>query len=111
MTFKLWSCLNYAAQAIYTAHAQLSGGILKQCSHYSSASHPSFGTSTEPGTDHTDMATLELVLHAKHRIQSLRPSQSEGHCRDQARRLARRLARTAFSSTAEHHRHGKAVST
>lgn len=34
--------------------------------------------------DHTDMAILELVLHAKHCIQLLRPSQSEGQCRDQA---------------------------
>lgn len=34
--------------------------------------------------DHTGMATLELVLHAKHCTQSLRPSESEGHCRDRA---------------------------
>lgn len=86
------------------SHAQLSAGIPKQ---YSAASHPSFGTSTEPGTAHTDTAILELVLHAKHCIQLLRPWQSEGHCRDQAWRLAH----TAFGSTAEHHRHGEAVST
>lgn len=57
--------------------------------------------------DHTDMATLEPALHAKHCIQLLRPSQSEGHCRDQAWHLAH----TAFSSPAERHGHGEAVST
>lgn len=32
------------------SRAQLSAGIPKQCSHYSTASHPYFGTPTEPGT-------------------------------------------------------------
>lgn len=56
--------------------------------------------------DHTDMAVLKLVLHAKHCIQLLRPSQSEGHCRDQAWHLAP----AAFISTAERHCHGEAAS-